>query len=75
MGLCVAGATHLILETKGYDEKEGVKIAAAHRCVDAVNAEGSFGTWCYEVARNPNDVPNTITEAARQTAVPVAASA
>lgn len=66
---------HLILETKGYDEKETVKIAAAHRWADAVNAEGSFGNWCYEVARNPNDVPSTITEAARQTAMPVAASA
>jgi type III restriction enzyme len=65
---------HLILETKGYDEKETVKIAAAHRWVDAVNAEGSFGTWCYTVARNPNDVPNKITEIAAQTAVPVAAS-
>jgi type III restriction enzyme len=63
---------HLILETKGYDEKETVKIAAAHRWVDAVNAEGSFGTWCYSVARNPNDVPNKITEMAAQTAVPAA---
>ncbi len=52
-----------------------MKIAAAHRWVDAVNAERSFGTWCYEVARDPNDVPNMITEAARQTAAPVAASA
>jgi hypothetical protein len=49
-----------------------VKIAAAHRWVDAVNAEGSFGTWCYSVARNPNDVPNKITEMAAQTAVPAA---
>jgi hypothetical protein len=27
--------------------------------VDAVNAEGSFGLWCYAVARNPNDIPRT----------------
>src|SRR5262249_22779474 len=59
---------HLILETKGYDEKEAMKEAAAHRWVDAVNAEGSFGTWCYEVARNPNDVPRVIDEMVRQTA-------
>jgi type III restriction enzyme len=63
---------YLILETKGYDEKEGVKIAAAHRWVEAVNAEGSFGTWCYTVARNPNDVPSQITEMAGQTAAPAA---
>jgi type III restriction enzyme len=59
---------HLILETKGYDEKEPVKVAAAHRWVDAVNAEGSFGTWCYAIAHNPNDVPHMIDEMAKQTA-------
>jgi type III restriction enzyme len=59
---------HLILETKGYDEKETVKVAAAHRWVDAVNAEGSFDTWCYAIARNPNDVPRVIDETAKQTA-------
>jgi type III restriction enzyme len=66
------GGAHLILETKGYDEKEAVKAAAAHRWVDAVNAEGSFGTWCYAVARNPNDVPRTVDEMAQQTALPTA---
>jgi type III restriction enzyme len=67
---------HLILETKGYDEKEAVKVAAAHRWVDAVNAEGSFGSWCYAVAHNPNDVPHTIDEMAKQTtAVPSVAGA
>ena len=59
---------HLILETKGYDEREAVKVAAAHRWVDAVNAEGSFGSWCYAVARNPNDVPHTIDDMASRTA-------
>jgi type III restriction enzyme len=32
---------HLILETRGYDPREGVKRAAAERWVAAVNAEGS----------------------------------
>ena len=54
---------HLILETKGYDEQEAVKVAAAHRWVDAVNAEGSFGTWSYAIAHNPNDVPRAIDDA------------
>ena len=60
----LAGGGHLILETKGYDEREPVKRAAAHRWVDAVNAEGSFGAWSYVVARNPNEVPGVINEAA-----------
>lgn len=59
---------HLILETKDYDEKEAVKVAATHGWVDAVNAEGSVGTWCYAIARNPNDVPHTIDEMVTQTA-------
>lgn len=61
---------HLILETKGYDENEAGKVAVAHRWVDAVNAEGSFGTWCYTIARNPKDVPHMIGEMATQTAAP-----
>ena len=59
---------HLILETKGYDEREAVKVAAAQRWVDAVNAEGSFGSWCYAVARNPNEVPGAIDDAASRAA-------
>ena len=47
---------HLILETKGYDEKEEVKREAAARWVAAVNAEGSFGPWAYEVSKRPSDV-------------------
>ena len=58
----LVGGGHLILETKGYDEREAVKVAAAHRWVDAVNAEGSFGVWCYAVARHPNEVPQKIDE-------------
>ena len=60
----LAGGGHLILETKGYDEQRGCEGAAAHRWVDAVNAEGSFGAWSYAVARNPNEVPGVINEAA-----------
>jgi type III restriction enzyme len=43
---------HLILETKGYDPLDEVKAAAAYRWVDAVNADGSFGEWRYEVCRD-----------------------
>ncbi len=48
--------THLILETKGYDQLEEVKKAAAERWVAAVNAEGSYGKWIYRIARKPEDV-------------------
>ncbi|MEX2661417.1 MAG: hypothetical protein WD227_05780 [Vicinamibacterales bacterium] len=42
---------HLILETKGFDELADVKAAAAQRWVAAVNADGQFGRWEYEMAR------------------------
>jgi type III restriction enzyme len=57
---------NLILETKGHDDLAKVKVAAAHRWVDAVNAEGSFGHWDYAIAYNPNDVPRLIDEAAQK---------
>ena len=56
--------THLILETKGYDERSAVKVAAAHRWIGAVNAEGSFGSWSYTLVHNPNEIPGKITETA-----------
>jgi type III restriction enzyme len=42
---------HLILETKGFDDLADVKAAAAQRWVAAVNADGQFGQWEYEMAR------------------------
>ena len=48
--------THLILETKGWDPLAEVKIAAANRWVAAVNADGSFGVWRYEIARKVDEV-------------------
>jgi type III restriction enzyme len=54
---------HLILETKGYDELEEVKRAAAVRWVNAVNAEGSFGQWQYDVAKKVSEIPAKIKQA------------
>jgi type III restriction enzyme len=51
---------HLILETKGYDDRAEVKKEAAYRWVAAVNAEGSVGTWHYELTRNPNEIPSIL---------------
>jgi type III restriction enzyme len=47
-------AVHLIIETKGYDEKEEIKAAAARRWVEAVNADE--GRWEYAIAKEPTDV-------------------
>ena len=47
---------HLILETKGYDPLEEVKTAAAHRWVNAVNVEGSYGRWRYEIVHRVGDI-------------------
>jgi type III restriction enzyme len=55
---------HLIVETKDFDEREEVKRAAAERWVAAVNADGTFGTWKYALAKKPVDVPQLIDAAA-----------
>lgn len=58
---------HLILETKGWDPLEAVKKEAAERWVAAVNADGTFGTWDYKMAKKPADIDpilNAFSEAA-----------
>jgi len=52
---------HLVLETKGYDPLEEVKIAAAKRWAAAVNAEGSYGRWRYELTKRIADIPSLLT--------------
>jgi type III restriction enzyme len=52
--------THLILETKGYDPLAEIKAAAANRWVAAVNADGRFGRWAYEMVRTPTETPQAI---------------
>ena len=48
--------THLILETKGFDELAEVKAAAAERWTSAVNADGQYGRWTYAMARKVGQV-------------------
>jgi len=48
---------HLILETKGFDPLEAVKVAAAERWVKAVNEDGRHGAWSYSLVKKPTDVP------------------
>jgi type III restriction enzyme len=56
----LADGTQLILETKGYDPTAEIKEAAAHRWVDAVNADGTFGVWRFVLTRDPNEIPSLI---------------
>ena len=51
---------HLILETKGYDPLEEVKVGAGERWVAAVNADGTFGKWKYAIAKKVSDIPEII---------------
>jgi type III restriction enzyme len=48
--------SHLIVETKGFDELAEVKAGAAQRWVAAVNADGRMGSWRYEIARRVEQV-------------------
>jgi type III restriction enzyme len=55
----------LILETKGYDPLKKVKEAAARRWVAAVNADGRFGEWRYEVASSIDQIELLLAQAVR----------
>jgi type III restriction enzyme len=57
---------HLILETKGFDEREEVKRAAAQRWVAAINADGTYGKWAYSLAKKPAELPQLIDGAVNQ---------
>ena len=48
-------ARYLILETKGFDPLADVKKAAADRWVAAVNADGRYGHWLYDMIRKPEE--------------------
>ena len=52
--------THLIVETKGFDDLAEVKTAAAQRWVAAVNADGRMGSWHYSIARKVDEVRRTL---------------
>lgn len=51
---------HLIIETKGFDPLADVKGAAAQRWVSAVNADGTFGSWRFAMARKVDEVRDVI---------------
>jgi type III restriction enzyme len=53
---------YLILEPKGWDKQREVKQAAAERWCKAVNADGHYGHWQYELCtqKNPQQVIDKI---------------
>ncbi|HUN65176.1 MAG TPA: type III restriction endonuclease subunit R [Bacteroidota bacterium] len=56
-------AIQLILETKGYDELVDVKRQAANRWVNAVNADGTYGVWSFDIAFQQSEVRKCIDNA------------
>ena len=55
-------AGKLIMETKGYDPLEEVKVAAARRWVAAVNADGQYGRCAYCVVHKVTDIGRIVKE-------------
>ena len=51
---------YLILETKGYDELKEIKRNAAERWVAAVNADGKYGQWHYEMIAKAEEVNSVL---------------
>lgn len=53
----LANDAMLVLEVKGQErERDGAKWNALAAWCDAVNEDGRFGRWCWDVSRSPSDV-------------------
>jgi type III restriction enzyme len=52
---------NVILETKRYDPLKDVKRQAAERWVAAVNVDGRFGRWRYQLIEKISDVSAKLT--------------
>jgi len=62
----LATGTHLVVETKGQDtQQDKAKRDALDEWVRAVNQDGRFGNWCWDVSRYPSDVLDKIHAAAQ----------
>ena len=64
----LTNGVHLILETKGHDPLEEVKVQAAQRWVDAVNADGQFGEWRYAIVHEMSAVSGVMKQFASSAA-------
>ncbi|MDR0336631.1 MAG: DEAD/DEAH box helicase family protein [Planctomycetaceae bacterium] len=55
--------TKLILETKGRDtDQDKTKRDFLDEWCKAVNQDGRFGKWCWNVSFDPNDIPKILSE-------------
>ena len=59
----------LVLETKGEDSDQNrTKRRFLAEWVNAVNAHGGFGRWCWDVSLSPSDIQDILARHARATA-------
>lgn len=57
----LTNGNYLVLEVKGKDDQQNrSKREFLDEWVKAVNAQGGFGVWQWDVSRNPSDVPNIL---------------
>ena len=57
------GERYLILETIGYDPLKEVKKAAAERWANAVNSDGKFGNWTFNMIGEPTEASGILSTA------------
>jgi type III restriction enzyme len=53
---------HVLVETKGFDNRLGEKLTAAQRWVSAVNQDGRYGRWDYLLLRDRAKIAQEIGE-------------
>lgn len=57
----LASGNTLVLETKGKDtEQDQTKRRFLDEWVKAVNAQGGFGHWCWDVSKDPGDIKDAL---------------
>lgn len=56
----------MIHETKGFDELESIKKAAAERWINAVNVDQKYGYWQYAVVKKPEEVRKCLDNARKR---------
>jgi type III restriction enzyme len=55
-----ASPVHMILETKGFDPLREIKVQAAQRWVDAVNADRRYGRWDYVLVKSVSEIDRAL---------------
>ncbi|MDR0704823.1 MAG: hypothetical protein LBF88_07530, partial [Planctomycetaceae bacterium] len=65
--VCFKNNTKLILETKGRDtDQDKTKREFLNEWCKAVNQDGRFGKWNWNVSFDPNDIPKILSDTAKQ---------